>query len=133
MAAPTPTTYIRQIGHKGIITWNALWSDTTNLTVSVVIDLSAQGSNHTNSLRIERIAYVATAGIEFTLLFDATSNQTIYTSILGNIGSMDYDFTWGGREGIVKTSTGSTGDLVISTTSAADADEITLVIWYYVD
>ena len=133
MAAPTPTTYIRQTGHKGIITWNALWSDTTNLTASVVIDLSAQGSNHTNSLRIERIAYVATAGIEFTLLFDATSNQTIYTSILGNIQSMDYDFTWGGREGIVKTSTGSTGDLVISTTSAASADEITLVIWYYVD
>ena len=132
MAAPTPSTYSRQIGRKGLLVWNAVWANTDNMSDVVVIDLSAQADDHTNALIIERIAYKATAGIEFTLEFDATSDEFLYTSILGDTGDTAIDFTWGGREGLVKTAAGSTGDLVITTTSAASADEITLVIHYAV-
>ena len=132
MAAPTPSTYSRQIGRKGLLVWNAVWANTDNMSDVVVIDLSAQADDHTNALIIERIAYKATAGIEFTLEFDATSDEFLYTSILGDTGDTAIDFTWGGREGLVKTAAGGTGDLVITTTSAASADEITLVIHYAV-
>ena len=132
MAAPTPSTYSRQIGRKGLLVWNAVWANTDNMSDVVVIDLSAQADDHTNALIIERIAYKATAGIEFTLEFDATSDEFLYTSILGDTGDTAMDFTWGGREGLVKTAAGGTGDLVITTTSAASADEITLIIHYAV-
>ena len=132
MAAPTPSTYSRQIGRKGLLVWNAVWANTDNMSDVAVIDLSAQADDHTNALIIERIAYKATAGIEFTLEFDATSDEFLYTSILGDTGDTAIDFTWGGREGLVKTAAGGTGDLVIPTTSAASADEITLVIHYAV-
>ena len=132
MAAPTPSTYSRQIGRKGLLVWNAVWANTDNMSDVVVIDLSAQADDHTNALIIERIAYKATAGIEFTLEFDATSDEFLYTSILGDTGDTAMDFTWGGREGLVKTAAGGTGDLVITTTSAASADEISLIIHYAV-
>ena len=132
MAAPTPSTYSRQIGRKGLLVWNAVWANTDNMSDVVVIDLSAQADDHTNALIIERIAYKATAGIEFTLEFDATSDEFLYTSILGDTGDTAIDFTWGGREGLVKTAAGSTGDLVITTTSAASADEISLILHYAV-
>lgn len=133
MAAPTPSTYSRQIGHKGLLVWNAVWTDTTNFSDEILINLSDAADGYTNGLRIEKIAYKATAGIEFTLEFDASTDEFIYTSILGDINDTEIDFTWGGREGVVKTAAGGTGDLFITTTSAAANDEITLVIWYHVD
>lgn len=132
MAAPTPTTYSRQTGKYGFLVWNAVWTDGNQLADTVVIDLSAQADNYTNSLTIERIQYRVTSGIEFTLKFDATSDQFLYSSVLGNADSGDIDATWGGREGWVKTAAGSTGDLVITTTSAVAANEITLVVYYRV-
>jgi hypothetical protein len=132
MAAPTPTTYSRQTGKSGFLVWNAVWANSDDMSAVAVIDLSAQADSYTNSLTIERIQYRVTSGIEFTLYFDATSNQFLYSSVLGNADSGDVDATWGGREGWVKTAAGSTGDLVISTSSAASGDEITLIVWYRV-
>ena len=130
MAAPTPTTYSRQTGKSGFLVWNAVWANSDDMSAVAVIDLSAQADSYTNSLTIERIQYRVTSGIEFTLYFDATSNQFLYSSVLGNADSGDVDATWGGREGWVKTAAGSTGDLVITTSSAASGDEITLIVWY---
>ena len=132
MAAPTPTTYSRQTGKSGFLVWNAVWANSEDMSAVAVIDLSAQADSYTNSLTIERIQYRVTSGIEFTLEFDATSNQFLYSSVLGNADSGDIDATWGGREGWVKTAAGSTGDLILSSTSAADTDEITLIVWYRV-
>lgn len=132
MAAPTPTTYSRQTGKSGFLVWNAVWANSEDMSAVAVIDLSAQADSYTNSLTIERIQYRVTSGIEFTLYFDATSNQFLYSSVLGNADSGDVDATWGGREGWVKTAAGSTGDLVITTSSAASGDEITLIVWYRV-
>tara|TARA_R100001594_G_scaffold118713_2_gene154053 strand:- start:180 stop:581 length:402 start_codon:yes stop_codon:yes gene_type:complete len=132
MAAPTPTTYSRQTGKSGFLVWNAVWANSDDMSAVAVIDLSAQADSYTNSLTIERIQYRVTSGIEFTLYFDATSNQFLYSSVLGNADSGDVDATWGGREGWVKTAAGSTGDLVITTSDAASGDEITLIVWYRV-
>ena len=132
MAAPTPTTYSRQTGKSGFLVWNAVWANSDDMSAVAVIDLSAQADSYTNSLTIERIQYRVTSGIEFKLEFDATSNQFLYSSVLGNADSGDIDATWGGREGWVKTAAGSTGDLILTSTSAADTDEITLIVWYRV-
>lgn len=132
MAAPTPVTYHRNVGHGGFLTWTAVWVDTNNLTTTKVIDLSTLA--YTNSLTIKEITWTCTAGIEFTLLWDATSNEHIMSSALavtnkqGTIEPCKY-----GLDGIVKTAAGSTGDLLITTTSAAAADEINLTIHYRVD
>ena len=130
MAAPTPSVYERQTGRHGFKSWHAVWTDTNNLTDTVVIDLSAQLNGHTNSLIIDRVSWVATAGIEFTLEFDATTDEFIISSVLAIVDDQDIDFTWGGRNGLVKTESGATGDLLITTTSAASADEILLFVWY---
>jgi len=131
MAAPTPTTYSRTVGHYGFLSWNAVWANTDNLTTSVLVDLSAE--NYTNLVTVQRIKWIVTAGIEFTLLWDATSNEHILSSVLAPTEQQDIDFTWNGLDGVVKTAAGSTGDLVLTTTSAASADEISLYVWYRVD
>jgi hypothetical protein len=115
----------------GFLSWNAVWANTDNLTTSVLVDLSAE--EYTSLITIERIKWIVTAGIEFTLLWDATSNEHILSSVLAPTEQQDIDFTWNGLDGIVKTAAGSTGDLVLTTTSAASADEISLYIWYRVD
>jgi len=126
MAAPTPTTYSRQTGKSGFLVWNAVWTDGNQLGNSVVIDLSAQADNYTNSLTIERIQYRVTSGIEFTLEFDATSDEFLYTSVLGDTSWVDIKFD----PPLVKTAAGATGDLVLTSTSAADTDEVSLIVNY---
>ena len=131
MAAPTPTTYTRSVGHERFLFWNAVWADTTNLTASAVIDLSAEGT-YNSSICIHKIKVRTTAGIEATLLFDAGTDQMIYTSQLAGVDDDDVDPTLFGLDGFVPTAAGATGDLLITTTSAAAADEVTLMIWYRV-
>jgi len=132
MAAPTPSTYSRNVGHGGFISWNAVWTDGNQLTDTVVLDLSAL--EYTSSLTIQRVAWMATAGITFTLEFDDdSSDEFILSSALAPTDQQDIDFTWNGLDGVVMTATGGTGDLLITTLSAADADEINLFVWYRVD
>lgn len=134
MAAPTPSTYQRQIGKQGYIMWNALWATTDNMTDVAVIDLSAAGEGHTNNLAILKVEWLCTAGIEFTLEFDDdSSDEFLLTSTLGSTAWGKACFTEYGCDGAHYTGSGGTGDLVISTTSAASTDEITLMIYYRVD
>mgnify|MGYP003627200500 CR=1 FL=1 len=134
MAAPTPATYHRNVGHTGFLTWTAVWGNADQLSEAVVIDLSSL--EYTNSLTIKQIDWTCTAGIEFTLLFDATDsdNEPIMSSALGVTNKQGtIEPSKFGLDGIVKTLAGSTGDLLITTTSAASADEIWLAIHYRVD
>jgi hypothetical protein len=128
MAAPTPSTYSRNVGHGIFVSWNAVWANTDNLTDSAIIDLSAQA--YTSGLTIQRVLWMATAGIEFTLEFDDdSSDEFILSSALAPTDQQDVDFTWNGLDGVVYTGSGGTGDLVLITTSAASADEINLFVW----
>ena len=126
MAAPTPTTYSRQTGKSGFLVWNAVWANSDDMSAVAVIDLSAQADSYTNSLTIERIQYRVTSGIEFTLEFDATSDEFLYTSVLGDTSWVDIKFD----PPLVKTAAGATGDLVLTSTSAADTDEVSLIVNY---
>ena len=130
MANPTVTSWTRQVGRKGMTLWHSLSSDATNWTDKVIVDLSALLHGYTNNLTIERIVGRCTAGVEFTLEIDCTTDQLVYNHPLGSIEQIDVDFTWGGREGVVKTAAGATGDLVITTLNAAAADEIMLIIYW---
>jgi len=130
LAAPTPQKYERQSGRYGFTIWTALWTDTNNLTDSSIVDISALSSGHTSFLRVNHIRYVCTTGIDFTLEFDATSDEFIYRSCLGERAEWkDFDFSLVNNEGgLVKTASGGTGDLVLTTTSAASADCISLIV-----
>ena len=132
MAAPTPSTYSRNVGHAGFLSWNAVWANTDQMAAVVVLDLSAL--EYTSSLKIQRVIWMATSGIEFTLEFkDDSSDEFLLSSALAPTDQQDVDFCWNGLEGAVYTGSGGTGDLVITTTSAASADEINLFVWYRVD
>jgi len=126
MAAPTPSVYSRQVGHGLFISWNAVWTTTDDMADVAVIDLSAMLDGYTNGINLQRVLFHTTGGIEFTLEFDATADEFLLSSVLAGTDPVDIDFTW---NGLVKTATGGTGDLTITTTDAASGDEINLMIW----
>lgn len=130
MAAPIPTTNTRQTGRRGTTIWHALWANTDQMTDTIVVDLSALSDDHTNSLTLERVCGWCTAGIEFALEFEATADELIMNVPLGATDFFDIDFTWGGREGLMAQGAGKTGDISITTLSAAAADEIYLVLYW---
>ena len=127
MAAPTPTTNLYKNGKAFVATWNAVWANTDQITDGVVVDLSALP--YTNRLRLYQVHVTATAGISATLEFDdASSDVLIYRHPIGVVGNIVLDFThidgliWDGQ------AAADTGDVVITTLSAASADEISVVV-----
>lgn len=127
MAAPTPTSNLYKNGKAFVATWNAVWANTDNMTDVVVTDLSSL--NYTNRIRIFQIHITATAGIAATLEFDdASSDVLIYRHPIGVVGNIVLDFThidgliWDGQ------TSSDTGDILITTASAASADEVSVVV-----
>jgi hypothetical protein len=132
--ATVNTKYTYAIGKHAVTTYHTLWDSTSNHSAVTVIDLSADAdSSNTNSIRIDRVKIISTAGIDVQLFFDATSNEQFVQTILGATDDVDIDFTWGGRPGIVPSASGATGDVLVTTTSAASADEMLLIIWWSSD
>lgn len=131
MAAPTPTTYSRQVGHHGFTIWSGLWAGTGDFTAEALIDVSALAEGYTNTVKLKRLRMQTTTGISALLEFDATTNQFIAKSSLGNIDDIDINFCDNTDYGLVKTASGSTGDIVLTTLSAAAADEVTIYLWWY--
>jgi len=126
MAAPTATTAVSTSGHSYHILWDALWTDTTNMTDTVVVDLSALA--FTNKIKVQKVVINASDGIDVKLEFDATTDQPIATHPLTAAGPITYDFRDTPQGGLVKTAAGATGDIVITTLSAAANDRVTLEI-----
>jgi len=131
MAAPTPTTYSRQVGHHGFSIWSGLWDDTGEFTATVLVNVSDLAEGYSNSVKLKRIKMQTTSGISALVEFDATANQFIAKSSIGNVDDIDIDFTDNTDYGLVKTAAGSTGDIVLTTLSAAAADEVTIYLWWY--
>ena len=130
MAAPTPTTYSRQVGHHGYTAWTALWANSDNFTDTVIVDVSGL-TTYNNAVKIKKLSLESTTGIGVTLEFDASTDQLIARSPVGNSSIVSLDFTENSDYGLVKTATGATGDIILSTDSAASADEVILHIWWY--
>ena len=131
MAAPTPTTYSRQVGHYGFSIWSGLWAGTGEFTATALVDVSGLADGYTSSVKLLRCIIQTTAGISALLEFDATANQFIAKSSIGNVNDVDINFCDNTDYGLVKTASGSTGDIVLTTLSAAAADEVTVYLWWY--
>ena len=131
MATVTKTNN-QQVAGVGITTWHSLWDSTTDLTDSVVVDLSAQDDSKTSNLKLEKIWYQCSAGIQFTLEFDDdTTDEFIHTSILGHTDPVEIDFTDDDRmPGLSRASSGGNSDIQLTSLSAASGDEIMLIVWY---
>ena len=128
MAAPTPTTNLYTNGRGFVATWSGVGAGTGELTDSIVVNVSdlAQG----NRARIYSISLTATAGISALLEFDdASSDVIIYRHPIGVVGNIVLDFTridgliWEDMVGGTDT-----GDIILTTDSAASADEISIVV-----
>ena len=128
MAAPTPTTNLYNNGRGFVATWSGVWAGTGELTDSIVVNVSdlAQG----NRARIYSISLTATAGISALLEFDdASSDVIIYRHPIGVVGNIVLDFTH--IDGLIwedMVGGTDTGDIILTTDSAASADEISIVV-----
>jgi hypothetical protein len=128
MAAPTPTTNLYTNGRGFVATWSGVWAGTGELTDSIVVNVSdlAQG----NRARIYSISLTATAGISALLEFDdASSDVIIYRHPIGVVGNIVLDFTH--IDGLIwedMVGGTDTGDIILTTDSAAAADEISIVV-----
>ena len=128
MAAPTPTTYQRQVGKHVAIAWDAEWANTDNMTDVVVLDLSAMAENYTNTLTVKKLFLLATTGIEVVLEFDASTDSLVAVLPEGATGPVNIDFSDWPDGGITKTGAGATGDLVITPPGAGSGDRIYLAV-----
>ena len=129
MAAPTPTTYTRQVGHHGVTIWSGVWAGTGDFTAHVLVDLSGLAEGYTSGLKIKKLLIESTTGISAQIDFDCTSNQLVALAPIGNSGVLSLDFTDLPAGGLPKTAAGRTGDIVLTTLSAASAD----VVYVYVE
>jgi hypothetical protein len=129
--ATVNTKYTRAIGRNAFTSYHTIWDSTSNHSAVTIIDLSADAdSGNTNSISIQKVKILSTAGIDVQLLFDATTDEQFIQTILGSTESLEVDFSEGGRSGIEPTATGFTGDLVVTTTSAASGDEMLVLVWW---
>ena len=132
MAAPTPVTNSKQSGHYGWTAWRATWADGTQLTDSVVVDLSGLGGGYTNRLKVIR-GFVVAAGdvdsLSCELEFDDdTADELIVHVPQGSGGAVNFDFSKNVDGGIVYQGSGGTGDIVLTTLGADTPDGLYVYI-----
>lgn len=131
MPAPTPVTWTEWNGRRGLAYWFAAWTDGTNFTDTVVIDVSALSPSPA-AVKIRSIHGKLNGNITANLEFDATTDEAIYQLDGQTDVSIveDVDFTVGPNLGRSpdKTATGFTGDVVMTSTGVANGDEATLLI-----
>ncbi len=134
MAAPTPSpNTIDWDGTVGTLRWRAAWTDGTNFAASKVVDISTLGAPAPNSIKISYVCGSITGGMSLTLLYDATTDETIDTFT----GSASYttpfarDYRLGPSNGVIvddTTAAGFTGDLLLTTTGATNTTAIDLLV-----
>jgi hypothetical protein len=127
MAAPTPTTQAYENGNVYHLSWTATWSDTTNLSDTAVIDVSGMTSPFTGGVKLIKGWVNASAGIGVLLEFDDDStDELILEHPVGASGHIPFDFRDSPSGGKTYKGSGGTGDIVITTTSAASADDVSM-------
>ena len=132
MAAPTATTYTRNVGHGIITTFHAVWANTDNHTATAIIDLSAMA--YTTNLKLLQLWIEATAGISAELHFDNDdeTDVSLLRHPVGSVGNLHWDFRDSPDGGLVfnpgTEGTAATKDLELLTTSAASGDEVMIVV-----
>jgi len=135
MATPTATSYTRNLNHRAYTVWTVTWGSGTadDFTDEIVVNLSDINSEYNSSLKVTYVSMLASTGVELKLEFDADTDQPIATYPLGASSSVEMDFTPLIDAGLPKVNTGGTGDVVLTTSSAADGDSAFILIEYYLD
>jgi hypothetical protein len=133
MAAPTPTIATTQIGHYGVTRFKAVWANTDNYTDQVVVDLSAL-TTYTTNLQVRSLTISASPGLAAFVEYDEATDVLIGGVALGGL-AFYHDFTRdvnGLQNGLpLSTGAASTGDILVTTLSAAAEDELYIVVdWY---
>jgi len=130
--ATVNTKYTKTEGRNGFTSYHSLFDGANDHDAAVVVDLSADGAEgHTNSITVQKVKVLCTAGIDCTLEFDGDTDEDFATTILGSIAWYEVDFTEFGMSGArAGPDKNATGDIVVTTTSAASADELIILIWW---
>jgi len=126
MAAPTPVTKIFWNGVRGEVRWYAAWTDATNLTDSIVVDVSALAPPPTHiKIRVLDIVLNGNFSVKFEA-DDVASGIVDTTNVGGNtvtwISGNQFDTDWLGWGNSTITINGT--EYVIS--SVDSATQITL-------
>src|SRR3990172_6111427 len=106
MAAPTPVTATSWDGVRGMVRWYAAWTDGSQLTDSVVVDISTL-EPAPNSVKIRSFDVIVNGDVDVAFEFDATTDALIDRFVgqsdLTNL--FDRDYTDGPSNGFVPTTT----------------------------
>jgi len=132
MAKPTPVTSSLQVGQEVYYWFHATWTDTTDFSDEVVIDLSAL-TTYTTTLSAKSIQINASPGLGVLAEFNLTADDIVLACALGACIA-ERDFRKDGLESGLpyQSAQGSdSGDLVVTTTSAAANDELFIFVHAY--
>ena len=137
MAAPTPVTWTRWNGTKGLAYWNAAFTAGAPdaFTDTVLVDVSALNPIPA-AVKVNSFHAEINGNVLVLLEFDGTTDQVIY-QMEGQTDVMhvvDQDFTIGpttlqkGGHVPDEAMAGFIGDILLTTTGNAAGDEITLTL-----
>ena len=139
MAAPTPVTWTRWDGTKGLAYWNAAFTAGAPdaFTDTVLVDISALSPSPPMAVKINSFHAEINGNVTVSLEFDATTDAVIYQmegqSDVTQV--FDQDFTIGPKADTAKggpvpneAAAGFTGDVLLTTVANASGDEITLTV-----
>ena len=134
MGAPTPVTKTFWDGSRGMLRWYAAWTDNTQLTDSVLIDISGLTGPTPDSIKIRSIDLILNGDLQVDLEFDATGDELIDRFI----GQTDVsyqvlrDYSEGPSCGYTATTSaaGFVGDLLLTTANADNLDEVNLLVLF---
>ena len=135
MAAPTPLEYIKWDGTRGCIRWIAQWTTGDQFADQNLIDLDVDLAPVPTTVKIRTIDIIINGNVRVDLEFDATTDQLI-DSFEGQTDvthPLIRDYTDCPNVGLVpndSTAAGFTGDILLTTTGAADGDEVNLLITF---
>ena len=131
MAAPTPVTSTSWDGTRGMTRWYAAWTDGTQLSDSVVVDISAL-SPAPDAVKIRSFQGFINGDVVISFEFDATTDQLIdqFAGQSDVTNYFDRDYTDGPSDGFSPTSsaTGFVGDILLTSVNAASGDEVNFLI-----
>jgi hypothetical protein len=131
MAAPTPTvnTYQPGNGQYGITLFRAAWTTTDNFADQIVVNLSGLAGGYTTSLLVRSIYIAASPDLDVVVEIDATSDELVWACPLGStVGYHDFTQDGRGSAGLPKQTAGETGDIVVTTASAASGDYLFICV-----
>ena len=134
MAAPTPSVRTDWNGYRGMTRYYIAWTagNPDELADASVVDISALSPAPT-SIKIRRIQAILNGNVQLDFEFDAATDQLIDTFIGQSDVSFDFcrDYSDNPNGGFVSSNTAAasfTGDLLLTTTGAANGDELMLLI-----